>query len=268
MALSDYETLAVNEKAEPCYGEMESFTNSTLEIYKNWLYVRDPKKHHKGCEYTNNVIAQINSGNINISDFEIISTRVKRQGAIFVFARTFKTISTKPYRCRRKVFAGIGCRGYISQTDVLAKDLGIDVSEYDDYFQGWCSTGHITLTCIKNGNKKNYKFDEFAVPDTPENKEKYESKWVGISNDLFLEFIEWLGNLVDEEYGYDKHVKKWFRKVKKMKLDDFLGYNQGDLFFKDHGVVSGGVGKKIGDNTEPLIIQSLKESKKENEKIS
>lgn len=70
----------------------------------------------------------------------------------------------------------------------------------------------------------------------------------------------WLSGVVKED-SYNKHLQKWFRKVKKLKLEDILNYNQGDAFFERAGVINGGIGHKVGNDVEPLLMQSLKEQK-------
>ena len=51
MALSNWDTFAVDEKGEPTDGRFTSALGVEVEIYKNWLYVRDEQAWRDGGRF-------------------------------------------------------------------------------------------------------------------------------------------------------------------------------------------------------------------------
>lgn len=259
MALSNWATLAINEKGIPCRGVLNGFEGATLEIYKNWVYVGDSKMWTEGCGFTAPTIAQINEGNINLSKFNIVAGRTDTQVAVFVLATATHYPDKNDYSKKEiRILSGIGCSGYDDQIDKLAEFLGVNLAEYDDYNKGWasqgcyqdengesCPDGYITLTVCKGED-----CEDFPIPATDENEEKFGAKWVGVTPKLYAEFLTWLEKQIDE---YDTDLKAWFEKVKTLNMNDVLNYNQGDAFFADHGVVGDDIGAKIGEPKQPII---------------
>jgi len=262
MAKSDYATLAFNEKCEQTLGVLNGFNGESVEMYKNWLYVNNPKMWNKDYGYTNNTIAQIDSGEINISGFDIICKREEYQGAIFAFIQTNKYDKKDYSKKETKIMAGIGCSGYIDNTHKLIKDLGLTLTEDSIYSHGWSNfnpdvskekqnkTGYITFT-IAEGDK----LTDFYIPKTKSNQNKYDSKWVGVSPKLYKMFIQWLGTIIIDEYDTD--IKKWYSNIKKLKMKDVLCFNQGDKFFAEHGVITDGLGQNIGKPKTPFIVDMI-----------
>jgi len=83
MALSNYDSLALNEKGEPINGVITSPLGVTVEIYKNWLYIRDNKAWKKNGYFVKPTVMQINSGDITYQDLHILALRGP-QGGIYV----------------------------------------------------------------------------------------------------------------------------------------------------------------------------------------
>lgn len=262
MGLSSYCTLAFDKKGKSSYGVLNGFSKGTsVQIYKNWIYVRDPRMHFDKGPYTDNVVASIEKGHLHLSEFQIYADRSKIQNAVFVLTQTKKW--SKDYKkSQSKLMAGIGAYAFESQIHNFAKDMGVNMEDWDDISQGWCSSGHLTLHCI---NDKDYK--EFQVNDTPENKDRYEPKLVGVKIETYKEFLIWLEEIVKEHFQFDKNVSKWLNEIKRKKLEDILCYNQGDAFFSDAGIFDSNIGFPLENPVEPLLTKSLKESKEENERV-
>jgi hypothetical protein len=257
MALSDWTTLAINEDAIPTYGCINGFIEGTsVEIYKNWLYVRDEKMHYDECGYTDGTIASINSGNINISRFEINAEREDEQNAIFCLVTT-KLFDKDDYskKPELRIMAGIGCSGYDDPTPKLMEYFGVNSEDVDWTSRGWGNWNwntnekgsYISLSvCYKDKRKK---MEEFFMPETKRNKAKYESKWIGVSSSLYKKFIKWLGTQIDE---YDDEMVDWYKKVKKLKRKDILFFNQGDKYFAEHGIGDGNIGQSMENTVKPM----------------
>jgi hypothetical protein len=78
MALSNWDTLALTAEG-PCNGAFTSPLGVTVEIYKNWLYVRDPEAWREG-RYTEPVIMEIQHGEVNYRDVCILAQRGPQNG--------------------------------------------------------------------------------------------------------------------------------------------------------------------------------------------
>lgn len=82
MALSNWDTLAVNEKGEAINGVFTSPMGVTVEFYKNWLYVRDEKGWVEGGAFVKPTVMEVQHGYFTYKDVHIIAARGP-QGGIF-----------------------------------------------------------------------------------------------------------------------------------------------------------------------------------------
>ncbi len=80
MALSNWDTLAVNEKGEHCNGEYTSPLGVSVVFYKNWLYVRDERAWREGGKFGKSTVAEIHLGTIDYQDISIIAVRGPKNG--------------------------------------------------------------------------------------------------------------------------------------------------------------------------------------------
>ena len=112
MALSNWATLAWDENGKPCNGRLEA-EGITIEIYKNWLYVRDEKAWKEGGMYIKPTIMEIAEGQIEYYRFRIIASRGKNN-ELFVVAE----YSAKDQK-ETKQLMGIGAYGYDDDGDYV-----------------------------------------------------------------------------------------------------------------------------------------------------
>jgi hypothetical protein len=84
MALSNWDTLAANEKGAPISGSFKSPMGVVVEIYKNWIYLHDAKAWEKGA-FTEDVVARITEGCFQYKDVSILTLRGPQEG-VFVVA--------------------------------------------------------------------------------------------------------------------------------------------------------------------------------------
>jgi len=260
MALSNWDTLAINNQGKSCDGEFKVGGNS-IDIYKNWVYIRSKGMWRKdSSSFVEPTIAEISNGNIQLAGFDIRAIRGS-QNAIFVFTSYSYLTPTKKYK--RKYFAGIGCYGYYSKVAEYLKWKGIDV-EYDDYCTGSSNydkkTGktlkgawaqHINLS--KDGEY--IKIDgDIDITIEKEFIDKYGefTDWVGVMPSTLKEFKDWLWNDIVHEYKYaNEDEKKWFKKID---WDELIRFNQGDAFFG--GAIN--TGTKVDEVDEPVINKMIK----------
>lgn len=221
MALSDWDTMAFDSDGKPCNGIIEGFLEGTnAEIYKNWLYIRDAKMWCEERGYMKPTIAEIFEGCISISDFDIRAVRGP-QRAIFVSIKCIRYHEQKKdeeYRepdIRR--MAGIGCDGYTDPCIIMMKELDLDADKWESWGWGHSSEGTYSL-CVMN--RETEKLEHFNFP----NDSKYEPEWIGVTDETYRAFIDWLKSFDDDDDDY----RKWISKIEASKG---VRFNQGDAFF-------------------------------------
>lgn len=84
MALSNWDTLAVNLKGEPQAGCFVSPGGVRVEIYKNWLYVHDAKAWRDGGMFVADTTMQISEGQVCYHDVHIRAIRGPQDGVYVV----------------------------------------------------------------------------------------------------------------------------------------------------------------------------------------
>lgn len=257
MALSNWDTLAFDEDAKPTNGVINGFEEGTCcEIYKNWLYVRDEKMWAGGRGYIEPTIAQVNSGSLAISDFNIEATRGP-QDAIFVVVTSKRYNDRKegenyqPPEIRR--MAGIGCYGYSEPPyERVRKEHGLE-EEWRGFGHGG-GEGKVTFVFFNDVTKE---MKEVKFEGDPE---EYECQWIGVAPETLAKFIKWLKS--DEEYTSkygDKEYKEWIDKIEKAEA---MRFNQGDMFFAHNAGIELSV-TPVGQQSRPVMEDICEAMKKQ-----
>jgi len=137
MALSNWGTLAIGKDGFIPDGTLySSDKKSSVSLYKNWLYISDENMWSENGHFVEPIIAEIQSGEITISDFEIFGERSEFQNSIFVFILTH---DKETYD--RIWMAGIGSYGYNDRGDWV----GIEYNTYIDFLNfldGYITNNH------------------------------------------------------------------------------------------------------------------------------
>jgi hypothetical protein len=109
MALSNWDTFALNEKGEPCSGVFKSPEGVVLEIYKNWLYLKDEKVWNKSCDRPSPCIMQMYNSRLGFKDISVVSEFVGHSIYVAVW-------SGYEYENDNTItgMVGIGTRGFSS----------------------------------------------------------------------------------------------------------------------------------------------------------
>jgi len=72
MALSNWDTLCFNHKGEVCEGKFTSPMGIIVEVYKNWLHIKDEYAHRENPHVMSKpVIAKIETGELRYMDVSI-----------------------------------------------------------------------------------------------------------------------------------------------------------------------------------------------------
>lgn len=227
MALSNWDTLAVNEKGEATNGIFQSPLGVIVEIYKNWLYIRDEKAWEEGGGYTKPTVMQVQEGHFRYKDVTVDAIRGPKDGVYcVVHTERFKPELDskeryKPENVERLAMIGIGCYGFDNDTGDW---LGVQEAEHK-FLHDWIhKMEHVTNTA-------------YGSSYTPGEEPKR----------------------ITHTFEYDHYdFEEWIRNIP---LDKALRFNQGDAYFasKLNFEVPA---TEPGKSTEPILTQSLKGEEK------
>lgn len=84
MALSNWDTMAFNEKGQPSNGIFTSKLGVRVEFYKNWLYVHDEKAWEDGGAFVRDTVMNVQLGDLQYKDVHITAVRGPQEGIFAV----------------------------------------------------------------------------------------------------------------------------------------------------------------------------------------
>jgi hypothetical protein len=105
MALSNWDTFAMDFKGNPSSGEFVSPLGVRVEVYKNWLYVKDEKAWRKGGHFVDGTVMQVTEGIIDYQDVHIAAVRGPQDGV-------YTVIWNDDYKHPAQGIVGCGVYGY------------------------------------------------------------------------------------------------------------------------------------------------------------
>lgn len=113
MALSNWDTCALNTEGKPCNGVLsiqhEDGSAAHVIFYKNWLYIRDEGMWADGRSYTKPTIAEVWDGHINIANFDIYAKRGSQNSILAYVSTGWRHKNT--FQC----MVGVGCYGFAGE---------------------------------------------------------------------------------------------------------------------------------------------------------
>jgi hypothetical protein len=110
MALSNWDTLAVNEKKESTNGVFQTPLGVKVEIYKNWLYVHDKAIAKENDPYVDDVVMEIQEGELTYRDLHVKAIRGPNDGIYAVC--WFHQYENKKKPDRFEFMLGTGIYGF------------------------------------------------------------------------------------------------------------------------------------------------------------
>lgn len=84
MAMSNYSTWAFDEHGQPSRGQLVTPAGVGAEIYKNWVYVKDPRSWRDEGKYVWPVVMSIEHGRLTYLDLNLLVVRGPQHGAYVV----------------------------------------------------------------------------------------------------------------------------------------------------------------------------------------
>jgi len=119
VALSNWDTVAVDENGEPTDGRFTSPLGISVELYKNFLYVRDETSWRRGGPYVEPTVMSIDHGELIYLDVSVYAVRGPKNGIYTAVWTGY------PHEPTWKAMVGIGCYGYDDDrwVGVQARDI-------------------------------------------------------------------------------------------------------------------------------------------------
>ncbi len=123
MALSNWDTLSIDHNSKPINGIIKSEMGVQVEIYKNWLYVRDSIAWQKG-RYIEPTVMEIHNGNLTYKDVAIYAERGPQNGVYCVVCAPSWINKNEDEKLNAMI--GIGCYGYSGDNWVGVHSESVD----------------------------------------------------------------------------------------------------------------------------------------------
>lgn len=230
MAMSDWDTMAFDSDGKPANGSLTIPGGAGVEIYKNWLYVRNPKTWKKG-QFTSPVVAQIQHGEISTAGLEIVAIRHPDQHSVFCFVshREYTGRGKKKYDSHQDYYlAGIGCYGFKSEQDWLKVKHPKIYDSIDPKYWDEEKFMMTTTSSFGGGKKETWGYEWYPTGEDKSERKSLIMKvkkpdlnemWAGVTPSTSVAFFAWLEKVAPKEYFV------------KIDQDNVLRFNQGDAFF-------------------------------------
>jgi len=208
MALSNWDTLALDLDGNPTVGSFTSPLEVTVEIYKNWLYVSDPKAWRPEGSFTKPVVAQLTEGTLRYQDLNIAAKRGPQQGVYAVIWTPGYKYQPKGEKLNFELPArGIvacGVYGYEDddQDESGARFVGVK-PESARWFQDQLHGKHAEAFVFRMNQME-------------------DNKWTHSDHATEIEIFDW--------DGFDLSFPE---QVRSLDFSQAIRYNQGDAFFAD-----------------------------------
>jgi len=173
-------------------------SGTACELYKNWLYVRDPKGWVEGRGWVSPYVAKINEGVIAVADFDIVAARGP-QDSIFV------TVITST-GCR---MAGISCLGHIDSVGIVADEEDLHPEEwiFNAHVYDPDDEGFVTFEFVR----RQPAYADSTTLKCRRREDEYGIQHVGILPETVTDFVQWLKD--SREYRSDEDHACWVDRV-------------------------------------------------------
>jgi len=253
MALSNWDTLAVDENGESTNGIFTSPNGVSVEFYKNWLYVRDKKGWQEGGRFVEPTVMQVDNGTLSYKDVSICAIRGPQNGVYAVVESTIYPphLTEDCAKCKAKAksyWHEKNCADFVDTKHLVM--IGCGVYGYDG--EEWVGVDDESKKFLASWIQKADQ-DELAMPRSLFNKLSGEAEikaHFATKGQTVTRVTEENVFIAYESFGFEEHVRK-------IDLSKALRFNQGDAFFANK------VGTDIpatptGTAEEPWLTKMLK----------
>ena len=224
MALSNWDTLAVNLKGKAQAGAFISPCGVSVEIYKNWVYLHDPKAWREGGQFCEDVIMELQHGDLQYMDVEIRAVHGPQNGIYVVCWHVDYQSPGKdgiPGPTKYTGMIGCGVSGFDKEDWVGVKPDSVE------FLQKWISNKERTWT--------DEEVDEMLLD----------------LNNPDIDPKDW------EQELREDHIFDFPEEIAGVKLDQAIRYNQGNMYFAEK-VGMDLDATKPGESDDPALITMLK----------
>lgn len=223
MALSNWDTLSLNQDSEPTNGSFTSPLGVEVSVYKNWLYVRDPHAWQEGGRFIEPIVMQIEQGTLTYKDVQIVAIRGPQNGVYAVIWSTQYHDNDEDGNYVPPTVTGmigIGVSGFEEPEDAKSLDDVKWVGVKPESLKWFIDKLNETEEVVAKSWVSSWEPFEGEEPDED-----------GEYHDDQGDFANW-----SEDFRYTRHlieVDSLFRSLDWSKASRF---NQGDMFFAEHGM--------------------------------
>lgn len=241
VALSNWDTLAFDQEG-PCGGAVTNHLGATVEIYKNWVYLR------KGDS-----VAKLDQGKLSWEAWDIEARRGPQDG-VYVIAHSSQWMKDK--RAEERLLVGCGVYGFDDPADEYADRIAELGGDYADMDQLVCMVSRMEDGTWVNELEFFREDGERVVIAT----DVRDPEWVGVTP----ESLTFLQDMVASS-GHMKPVGRFDPRTiwpgSGLAVIDWGAaqrQNQGDVFLADQ-LGLGSFATSPGDAEAPLLMQALEQ---------
>lgn len=110
MALSNWDTLAIDHTSSPVEGSFAASSGElSVDIYKNWIYIRSEEMWHEGSGFSCPTVMEIQEGVFRFGRVNALVVRGPSEG---VYLCAWETTYVKDMPPMTRLMAGMGIYGY------------------------------------------------------------------------------------------------------------------------------------------------------------
>ncbi len=230
MALSNWDTLAVDLDGKPVDGTFTSPLGITVEFYKNWIYVHDPKGWQEGGHFVHDTVMQVQEGKFTYQDVSVEAIRGPQEGIYaVVYWNSFKKDENGIYV--KKMTGMVGCSVYGT---VKSKWVGVS-KNCVKFLQSYITE----KTQLTKKEAREMALETVTVSDDNGSLRPPKGKEL----DRYVQIFS------IPEYRFEEIIRN-------VPLKNVIRFNQGDMYFAKNAGTSLGE-TKPGEAKEPLITKLI-----------
>lgn len=251
MALSNWDTLAVNLKGEPTNGRFAAPNGVKVEFYKNHLHIHDPEGWtEKGGGFVKPIVATIDQGEMTYKGISIKAIRGPQNGIYAVVTHGWAHDNTF------QAMIGCGVSGYGNE-----EEDGVD----EDGYPPFVGVRPTSLQFLQDWiSEKEFKTEAEAEADCRGFWEGIRTTWAEGTPQDEIDKEE-----AESKVRFEAHLAEAIRdrmantifpkEIAEVKLEGAQRFNQGDAYFAEHlGATDQDVATPVGEAQQTIMTQIVR----------